>query len=176
MPVAARKEHRIHLRASEHDVNTISRAAAFAGVSVSAFILESASEPCRAYPGGPSAFRSFRRTVAGIHRGVGSAPPVIFPGWKNCCGSLPSLSELEPHSAPLSRVEPLARTHDVSSFDCGDHTSLSIWLKHFAWTNQQNEPHEPMSFTAPIAWLPIIRLQPEVRAGRCASARGKRTG
>jgi GNAT superfamily N-acetyltransferase len=49
------------------------------------------------------------------------------------------LSEPEPHSAPLSRVEPLARTHDVSSFDCGDHTSLSIWLKHFAWTNQQNE-------------------------------------
>jgi uncharacterized protein (DUF1778 family) len=44
MPLAARKEHRIHLRASEHDVNTISRAAAFAGTSVSAFILESASE------------------------------------------------------------------------------------------------------------------------------------
>lgn len=45
----------------------------------------------------------------------------------------------EPYLAPLSRAEPLARTHDVSSFDCGDHTSLSIWLKHFAWTNQQNE-------------------------------------
>ena len=44
MPVAMRKEHRFHLRASERDVSTISRAAAFAGVSVSAFILESASE------------------------------------------------------------------------------------------------------------------------------------
>jgi uncharacterized protein (DUF1778 family) len=44
MPVAARKENRIHLRASEHDVSNISRAAAFAGVSVSTFILESASE------------------------------------------------------------------------------------------------------------------------------------
>jgi uncharacterized protein (DUF1778 family) len=44
MPVAARKEHRIHLRASERDVSNINRAAAFAGVSVSTFILESASE------------------------------------------------------------------------------------------------------------------------------------
>ena len=44
MPVAAKKEHRIHLRASERDVSTISRAAAFAGVSISAFILESAAE------------------------------------------------------------------------------------------------------------------------------------
>lgn len=44
MPVANRKEHRFHLRASEREVSTISRAAATAGVSVSAFILESASE------------------------------------------------------------------------------------------------------------------------------------
>lgn len=45
MPVAtARKEHRIHLRASERDVQKISRAAASEGVSLSAFILESASE------------------------------------------------------------------------------------------------------------------------------------
>jgi uncharacterized protein (DUF1778 family) len=44
MPVASKKEHRIHLRASERDVSTISRAAASAGISVSAFILESASE------------------------------------------------------------------------------------------------------------------------------------
>jgi uncharacterized protein (DUF1778 family) len=44
MPVAKKKEHRIHLRASEQDVFTISRAAASAGVSVSAFILESAAE------------------------------------------------------------------------------------------------------------------------------------
>jgi uncharacterized protein (DUF1778 family) len=44
MPVANRKEHRLHLRASEREVSTISRAAASAGVSVSTFILESASE------------------------------------------------------------------------------------------------------------------------------------
>jgi uncharacterized protein (DUF1778 family) len=44
MPVAKRKEHRIHLRATERDVSNISRAAATAGISVSAFILESASE------------------------------------------------------------------------------------------------------------------------------------
>jgi|HubBroStandDraft_5_1064220.scaffolds.fasta_scaffold45762_1 uncharacterized protein (DUF1778 family) len=44
MPVIARKEHRIQLRASKREVTTITRAAASAGVSVSAFILESASE------------------------------------------------------------------------------------------------------------------------------------
>ncbi len=44
MPAAAKKEHRIQLRASKREVSTISRAAAAAGVSVSAFILESASE------------------------------------------------------------------------------------------------------------------------------------
>jgi uncharacterized protein (DUF1778 family) len=44
MPVAKKKEHRFHLRASERDVSTISRAAASTGVSVSAFILESAAE------------------------------------------------------------------------------------------------------------------------------------
>lgn len=44
MLVADKKEHRIHLRASERDVSNISRAAASAGVSVSAFILESAAE------------------------------------------------------------------------------------------------------------------------------------
>jgi uncharacterized protein (DUF1778 family) len=44
MPVANRKEHRLHLRASEREVSTISKAAASAGVSVSTFILESASE------------------------------------------------------------------------------------------------------------------------------------
>ena len=44
MPIAKRKEHRIHLRASERDVSTINRAAASAGISVSTFILESASE------------------------------------------------------------------------------------------------------------------------------------
>jgi uncharacterized protein (DUF1778 family) len=44
MPVAKRKEHRFHLRATERDVSNISRAAATAGISVSTFILESASE------------------------------------------------------------------------------------------------------------------------------------
>lgn len=39
----------------------------------------------------------------------------------------------------LSPVEALARTHDLSSFDCGLHPSLNDWLKRFAWTNQQNE-------------------------------------
>lgn len=41
--------------------------------------------------------------------------------------------------APLSGVEPLARTHDVSQFDCGTHASLNEWLKRFAWVNQQGE-------------------------------------
>ena len=49
------------------------------------------------------------------------------------------MSGPEPHSSPLSPCEPLARIHDVDSFDCGVHASLSNWLKHFAWTNQQNE-------------------------------------
>ena len=44
MPVANKKAHRFHLCASERDVSTISRAAASAGISVSTFILESASE------------------------------------------------------------------------------------------------------------------------------------
>jgi GNAT superfamily N-acetyltransferase len=36
-------------------------------------------------------------------------------------------------------VEPLTRTHEVGSFDCGDHASLSNWLNNFAWMNQQNQ-------------------------------------
>lgn len=44
MPVARKRERRIHLRATERDVSRITRAAATAGVSVSAFILESAAE------------------------------------------------------------------------------------------------------------------------------------
>ena len=44
MKAAKKKEYRFHLRASERDVSTISRAAASAGVSVSAFILKSAAE------------------------------------------------------------------------------------------------------------------------------------
>ncbi|MGB6692325.1 MAG: GNAT family N-acetyltransferase [Terracidiphilus sp.] len=49
------------------------------------------------------------------------------------------MSGLEAEPTPLSRVEALARSHDVSQFDCGAHASLSDWLKRFAWTNQQNE-------------------------------------
>lgn len=44
MPATARKEHRIQLRASRREIATITRAAAHSGVSLSAFILESASE------------------------------------------------------------------------------------------------------------------------------------
>jgi len=41
---AAKKEFRLNLRATEREVSTISRAAEAAGVSLSAFILESAAE------------------------------------------------------------------------------------------------------------------------------------
>ena len=44
MPAAQGNQHRIQVRASKREVTTISRAAATAGLSVSAFILESASE------------------------------------------------------------------------------------------------------------------------------------
>jgi uncharacterized protein (DUF1778 family) len=44
MPTAAKKEQRIQLRASKREVSAIRRAASATGVSVSAFILESASE------------------------------------------------------------------------------------------------------------------------------------
>src|ERR1700728_3891948 len=59
-------------------------------------------------------------------------------GWNGCCRSPRSLNE--PESEPgWSQVEPLARTHDLTRFDCGTHPSLNEWLKRFAWTNQQNE-------------------------------------
>jgi len=44
MPVEAKRERRIHLRATDREVSRIRRAAESAGVSVSAFILESAAE------------------------------------------------------------------------------------------------------------------------------------
>jgi GNAT superfamily N-acetyltransferase len=47
--------------------------------------------------------------------------------------------EPEPHSAPLSPVEALAREHDLTHFDCGLHISLNDWLKRFAWVSQQSE-------------------------------------
>ncbi|MGH9655045.1 MAG: GNAT family N-acetyltransferase [Bryobacteraceae bacterium] len=37
---------------------------------------------------------------------------------------------------PEFSIEKLRRDHDVSSFDCGN-SSLTAWLKKFAWTNQQ---------------------------------------
>ncbi len=40
---------------------------------------------------------------------------------------------------PLSRVEPISESHDLSRFDCGAHESLNDWLKRFALTNQKNE-------------------------------------
>ncbi len=49
------------------------------------------------------------------------------------------MSGHEPYFAPLSKVEPLARSHDASQFDCGAHPALNEWLKRFAWVNQQNE-------------------------------------
>jgi len=40
--------------------------------------------------------------------------------------------------SPLSKVEPISESHDVSQFDCGAHESLNDWLKRFALTNQNN--------------------------------------
>jgi GNAT superfamily N-acetyltransferase len=40
---------------------------------------------------------------------------------------------------PLSRVEVISESHDVSRFDCGAHKSLNDWLKRFALTNQKND-------------------------------------
>lgn len=39
----------------------------------------------------------------------------------------------------LSQVEPLARTHDLSRFDCGRHESLNLWLRKHALQNQAND-------------------------------------
>src|ERR1017187_6852428 len=45
-----------------------------------------------------------------------------------------------PHpKPPLSSVEAISESHDVSRFDCGGHESLNDWLKRFAITNQRNE-------------------------------------
>jgi GNAT superfamily N-acetyltransferase len=40
---------------------------------------------------------------------------------------------------PLSKVEAISESHDVSRFDCGAHPSLNEWLKRFALANQKNE-------------------------------------
>jgi GNAT superfamily N-acetyltransferase len=45
-----------------------------------------------------------------------------------------------PHpKPPLSKVEAISESHDVSRFDCGGYESLNDWLKRFALTNQKNE-------------------------------------
>lgn len=45
-----------------------------------------------------------------------------------------------PHpKPPLSKVEAISESHDVSRFDCGAHESLNDWLKRFALANQNNE-------------------------------------
>ena len=49
------------------------------------------------------------------------------------------MSGADPQVPPLSPVEPLSAAHDLTSFDCGAHRSLTEWLKRFALTNQQNE-------------------------------------
>ncbi len=41
--------------------------------------------------------------------------------------------------APLSQVEPISASHDLSQFDCGTHESLNDWLRRFALPNQKNE-------------------------------------
>ncbi len=35
-------------------------------------------------------------------------------------------------------IERLAKSHDLSGFDCGNE-ALNLWLKRFAWTNMQND-------------------------------------
>lgn len=45
----------------------------------------------------------------------------------------------ESQPASLSPVEPLSSSHEVSSFDCGVHPSLNVWLQRFAWMNQRSE-------------------------------------
>ena len=39
----------------------------------------------------------------------------------------------------LSQVEPLSGTHNLTSFDCGTHESLNLWLRRFALQNQAND-------------------------------------
>jgi GNAT superfamily N-acetyltransferase len=44
-----------------------------------------------------------------------------------------------PPDAPLSKVEAISESHDVSRFYWGAHQSLNDWLKRFALANQKNE-------------------------------------
>jgi GNAT superfamily N-acetyltransferase len=40
------------------------------------------------------------------------------------------------HKSPRSAVEPLNEDHILDQFDCGEHESLTAWLKRFARINQ----------------------------------------
>ena len=44
-----------------------------------------------------------------------------------------------PQDAPLSKVEAISESHDLSRFNCGAHQSLNDWLRRFARANQKNE-------------------------------------
>jgi len=46
------------------------------------------------------------------------------------------LSENNPER--LSAVEPLTKEHSVIEFDCGEHTSLTEWLRRYALQSQQS--------------------------------------
>ena len=46
---------------------------------------------------------------------------------------------MPPQETPLSKVETISESHDLSGFDCGTHPSLNDWLRRFALTNQKNE-------------------------------------
>jgi GNAT superfamily N-acetyltransferase len=41
--------------------------------------------------------------------------------------------------SPLSQVEALDESHDLSQFDCGRHPSLNEWLRRFAVNNQRSD-------------------------------------
>lgn len=40
---------------------------------------------------------------------------------------------------PLSAIEAVDETHDLSRFDCGQHPSLNEWLRRYALLNQKSE-------------------------------------
>lgn len=46
--------------------------------------------------------------------------------------------QAQPTPTPLSPVEKLSKTHDLSAFDCGNE-SLNTWLKRFALSNLQSD-------------------------------------
>jgi GNAT superfamily N-acetyltransferase len=46
--------------------------------------------------------------------------------------------QAQPKPTPLSAVEKLSKTHDLSAFDCGNE-SLNTWLKRFALTNLHSD-------------------------------------